>query len=133
MLQGRITLALLTVFVFAKLAVAGPIAGFAQTNLVSDLVMPGVTLDPNLKNPWGVSFGSTPFWVSDQVTGVATLYNGAGAKQALTVSMPPAGGVTGNPREDPTGTVFNNTASFRSDLFIFATLSGTIDGWRGAL
>ena len=39
---------------------------YLQTNLVSDVPGVATTLDPNLKNPWGVSFSPTsPFWVSD--------------------------------------------------------------------
>src|ERR1700686_2575607 len=43
--------------------------GFVQTNLVSDLSMPGVvptvTLDTHLHNPWGIVHGPmTPWWVS---------------------------------------------------------------------
>src|SRR5215813_7455224 len=35
------------------------------------------TVDPNLLNPWGVTEIPTgsPFWVSDNAAGVATLYN----------------------------------------------------------
>ncbi|HEY6767280.1 MAG TPA: TIGR03118 family protein, partial [Candidatus Sulfotelmatobacter sp.] len=52
---------------------------FAQTNLVSDVTGLAATTDPNLKNPWGMSFSATsPFWVSNQVSGNATLYDGAG-------------------------------------------------------
>lgn len=101
---------------------------FTQTNLVSDI--PGVakTTDPNLVNPWGVSFSATsPFWVSDNGTGLATLYNGAGDKLGLVVSIPPSG------TSAPTGQIFNSTANFNSDLFIFASESGQITGWRGAL
>jgi uncharacterized protein (TIGR03118 family) len=84
--------------------------------------------DTNLRNPWGISFTSaSPFWVSDQVTGVATLYNSTGVKQALTVTIPPVS--SGN----PTGTVSNSSSSFNSDLFLFASLNGTINGWRNAL
>jgi uncharacterized protein (TIGR03118 family) len=105
----------------------GTADNFKQTNLVSDL--PGVakTTDPDLVNPWGVSFSATsPFWVSDNGTGLATLYNGAGDKLGLVVTVPPAGST-------PTGQVFNSTSSFNSDLFIFASENGTITGWRGAL
>jgi len=103
---------------------------FTQTNLVSDI--PGVarTTDPDLVNPWGIAFSSTsPFWVSDNGTGLATLYNGAGTKLGLVVSIPAPGGG----QSAPTGQVFNNTSSFNGDLFIFATEDGTISGWRGAL
>src|SRR5690349_7667245 len=54
---------------------------FRQTNLVSSVAGQAVTTDPNLKNPWGISLsGGSPFWVSNQVTGTATLYNGAGQR-----------------------------------------------------
>ena len=47
-----------------------------QTNLVSDI--PGLArlTDPDLVNAWGVSFAPTsPFWISDNGTGLATLYS----------------------------------------------------------
>jgi hypothetical protein len=49
-----------------------------QTNLVSDL--PGVARfqDTNLVNPWGLSSGGDPIWVSDNGTGVTTLYQANG-------------------------------------------------------
>jgi uncharacterized protein (TIGR03118 family) len=100
---------------------------FAQTNLVSDIPGLAATTDPDLVNPWGVSFSPTsPFWVSDNGTGLATLYNGAGDKLGLVVTVPPPGAA-------PTGQVFNSSSSFNGDIFIFATESGTITGWRGAL
>jgi hypothetical protein len=43
---------------------------FTQTNLVSDIPGMAKTTDPNLANPWGVSFSSgSPFWISDNKTG----------------------------------------------------------------
>src|SRR3954470_11220466 len=80
---------------------------YQQTNLVSDV--PGLArfTDPNLKNPWGISFGATsPFWVSNQVTGTTTLYNGIGQPQSLVVTIPPS------PGGNPTGQVFNSTSDF---------------------
>jgi uncharacterized protein (TIGR03118 family) len=83
--------------------------------------------DPSLINPWGISYSpSGPFWVSDNATGLVTLYNSTGVKQGLVVSMP-AGS------EPVTGQVFNNTSAFNGDAFLFATENGTITGWRGAL
>ena len=103
---------------------------FTQTNLVSDIPGMAKTTDPDLANPWGVSFSPmSPFWVSDNGTGLATLYNGAGDKLGLVVTVPGAGGGLGA----PTGQVFNSSSSFNGDLFIFATEGGTITGWRGAL
>jgi len=102
---------------------------FTQTNLVSDIPGLAVTTDSDLVNPWGVSFGPTsPFWVSDNRTGVATLYNGAGDKIPLVVSVPPPNG--GTPPSAPTGQVFNpSAANFGGSHFIFATEDGTIAAW----
>lgn len=104
--------------------------GYAQTNLVSDGFVPANVTDPDLVNPWGISYSSTsPFWVSDNGTGLATLYNTLGQKQALVVTIPPFAGSAAT----PTGQVFNGTGDFNNDVFIFATEDGTISGWRGAL
>ena len=115
---------------------ASPVAGgsYQQVNLVSDL--PGVALlqDTNLVNAWGVAFSSTsPFWVSDNGTGKATLYavtnDSEGSvhisKVPLEVNIPGEG--------NPTGQVFNNLGGFHGDIFIFASEDGTISGWRNAL
>jgi uncharacterized protein (TIGR03118 family) len=110
------------------------VLGYRQINLVSD--QPGVALlqDTNLVNAWGVSFSSSsPFWVSDNGAGKATLYavtNDASgfpqvSKLGLEVSIPGEG--------NPTGQVFNDTTNFHGDLFIFVSEDGTISGWRGAL
>lgn len=117
------------------------IAGYQQTNLVSDLAIPGVVQDPNLKNPWGVSESTTsPLWVSDQAAGVATLYTigptGLTATPAtLVVPIP----TTSSGPQGPTGQVFNNTTSFLIPVttgasptpahFIFDNLNGTISAW----
>jgi uncharacterized protein (TIGR03118 family) len=112
---------------------AQPTQHYTQTNLVSD--MPGVaaTTDPNLVNAWGMSRGSTtPWWVSDNGMGVATLYTGTGTPVPLVVTIPGAeSGQTGT----PTGQVFNGTTDFNlapgtSAKFIFATEDGTISGWN---
>src|SRR5437868_7407377 len=107
-----------------------------QTNLVSDGAVPAATIDPNLVNPWGLARSSTsPFWVSDNGTGVSTLYNGAGTKIPLTVTVPVPPGGTGT--SAPTGIVFNgNPGSFQvngtTPAFIFSTEDGTISAWAGS-
>jgi uncharacterized protein (TIGR03118 family) len=107
---------------------------YQEKNLVSSVNGLAPHFDPDLQNPWGVSFGNgSPFWVSNQVTGNVTLYNTAGAKQGLVVTIPP-----GTPGGNPTGQVFNSTASDfvlpvgGKSVFIFDTLNGTIAGWNGA-
>jgi uncharacterized protein (TIGR03118 family) len=70
----------------------------------------------------------SPIWVSDNGQGLATLYNGAGVKQGLVVSIPAPGGGQGA----PTGQIFNpNTADFGGARFVFATEDGTIAAWSG--
>src|SRR4051794_23989470 len=89
-MRNRLWLGLVLVLASCGLGPAAARGDFyAQTNLVSDVPGLAPTLDPNLKNPWGMSFNATsPFWVSNQLTGTSTLYNGAGVKQALTVTIP---------------------------------------------
>jgi uncharacterized protein (TIGR03118 family) len=90
--------------------------------------------DASLVNPWGLSRGSgTPWWASDNATGVATLYLGNGTKVALTVTIPAAkSGTTGS----PTGTIFNGSATDfliapgEPARFLFATIDGLIVGWN---
>jgi hypothetical protein len=54
---------------------------YKQTNLVSDTSGVAPVTDPQLVNPWGLSrSSSSPWWISDNATGLTTLYNGAGAK-----------------------------------------------------
>jgi len=107
---------------------------FTQVNLVSDI--PGLALhtDPDLVNPWGISHSATsPNWVSDNGTGVSTLYNTGGTKVPLVVTIPPPVGSPPGTTATPTGQVFNGTGEFHGDVFLFATEDGTIAGWRGAL
>lgn len=109
-------------------------ADFVQTNLVSDIPGLAQVTDPNLKNPWGVSFsGNSPIWVSNQASNTTTLYNplSSGITVPLVVDVPGAGA---------TGQVFNSTnndfqiagpgATGVKSLFLFATLNGTIQGWN---
>ena len=114
---------LLAVSAFSALALGDGLNSYAQTNLVSDL--PGVAshLDSNLVNPWGIVAGPTsPFWISDNGTGLSTLYDGKGATIPLVVTIPPSGSA-------PTGVVFNGTGGFAGSHFIFATENGTIAAW----
>jgi uncharacterized protein (TIGR03118 family) len=116
---------------------------FLQTNLVSNSIsIPAVTIDPNLINPWGLTHSATsPFWVSDNGTGVTTVYTGAGAKvnvggfDAITIAAPQGQTSPASPTGDvfnTAGTGFNITSGgvTASSVFIFATEDGTISGWN---
>lgn len=119
--------------------------GFAQhynqTNLVSNTAGVASVTDPQLINPWGLSRNSgSPWWVSDQATGFSTLYNGAGAKQSLIVTIPPADPTNKNtPTGTPTGTIANSSqtdfllAPGKPAAFLFSTIDGTIAGWNPAV
>jgi uncharacterized protein (TIGR03118 family) len=122
---------------------------YRQTNLVSDI--PGLALhtDPNLRNSWGTSTGpGLPIWVSDNATGVATLYDGQGnpqpgpGNQQLVVSIPAPPSAGPGAAGAPDGTVFNPTPDgfavaengvSAPARFLFATEDGTIAGWNPAV
>ena len=70
---------------------------YTQTNLQANTSGAAEATDPILVNAWGLARATGPvpggggvWWVSDNKTGVATLYNGAGTKQSLRVFIPPA-------------------------------------------
>jgi len=111
---------------------------YTQTNLVSNASGVAPVTDPQLINPWGISRGSgSPWWVSGNATGSSTLYNGAGTKQSLIVTIPPADPNNENtPTGTPTGTIFNGSqtdfllAPAKPALFLFSTNDGAIAGWN---
>jgi len=135
---------------------------YTQKNLVSDISQPDnsdgskVLVDPNLKNPWGLtrSPGGSPWWVGNNNSGTSTLYDGAGTPQNFFpdphpdsngngidspfnnfVMVPPPGFAPGT-QSAPTGVVFNGSptnflvAPGKQAIFIFATEDGTISGWN---
>jgi uncharacterized protein (TIGR03118 family) len=106
--------------------IADPI-GFIVTNLASDVPGLANSTDPDLVNAWGMaSSAGSPVWLGANGTGKSVLYNGAGGKLGLVVTIPGDGSVT--------GVVFNSAAaSFNGDAFLFASEDGTVSGWRGAL
>jgi uncharacterized protein (TIGR03118 family) len=127
-------------------ASAAPVSAdtlFKQLNLVSDIPGLAHVTDPNLVNSWGISESSTsPFWISDNGTGLSTLYHVPGSGPAsvsivpLVVTIP--GAVTGT-TSAPTGQVFNSLAgsgAFKLHngnpaTFLFDSEDGAISGWNG--
>lgn len=112
---------------------------YTQTNLVSDNWVPSAHPDDLLMNPWGIAFfPNGPFWIADNNSGWSTLYDGAGDKVPLNVSIPLASTTLTSPPASPTGIVWNGDPSAFVDtvnaipgpsLFLFATEDGTIDAW----
>lgn len=120
---------------------------YNETVLVSNVGTPP-TPDANLQNPWGLVAGpATPWWVSDNADGLATLYSITSTSSGLTASIipinHPANSVTvlpapstQPPAGSPSGIMFNGSAedfllSGQPAHFIFVTEDGTIQGWAG--
>lgn len=107
---------------------------YFKHNLVSDVPGTADFTDTNLVNAWGIATSTTsPFWLTDERTGLSTLYNSSGTPQTLVVTVPPPGGRT--PPSKPTGIVFNSTTNFvvasnAVARFIFDTEDGVIAGWN---
>jgi uncharacterized protein (TIGR03118 family) len=129
---------------------------YRVTPLVSNLSGHAAMQDPVLQNAWGIAFtaAGSPFWLNDNATGCASLYDGTGVKiTALQVSIPLPGNfvpVTSCHPSDPnnppnaapaapTGIVWNPSAAFLvpgtkiQALFIFSTEDGTLSAWAGGL
>lgn len=132
-----------------------PAQHYTQKNLVSDLSGWAPIVDPNLKNPWGLTRSAgSPWWVGNNNSGTSTLYDGAGNPQNFFpdphpdsngnginspfnnfVMVPPPGFAPGT-ASAPTGVVFNGSptdflvAPGKQAIFIFATEDGTISGWN---
>jgi len=111
---------------------------YNQTNLVANTSGVAPVTDPNLVNPWGLSrSSSSPWWVSDNGAGLATLYNGAGTIIPLVVTIPKANpSSTTFPTGTPTGTINNGSstdfllAPGAPAVFLFSTIDGAISGWN---
>jgi uncharacterized protein (TIGR03118 family) len=118
-------------------------ATYIQTDLVSNIPGLATITDPILQNSWGVShLTGSPFWVSDQVTNVSTLYAVTGPTSVSKVDINPPSGFVGIPTttsgpQGPTGQVANSNmsgfdlANGKPADFIFANLNGTISAWNG--
>jgi uncharacterized protein (TIGR03118 family) len=128
----------LPLFALAILTAASARADtYSWTNFQSDI--PGVAqhVDENLVNPWGMaaSSGGT-IWVSDNGTGVSTLYGQDGTARSLVVTIPTA--ARNREGGNPTGIVFNDTGFFQVTkngnsapaIFIFVSEDGSISGWN---
>ncbi len=131
-------------------------AQYTRTDLVTNTGAGSTVQDAHLVNGWGlVSTPSSPFWVSDNGTGLSTLYSisntAAGTVAAspvgLVVSIPSASGGQGSPTgiiatNSPKGSTaftvsgvnpISGQQASAPSVFIFATFDGTISGWNPAV
>jgi uncharacterized protein (TIGR03118 family) len=126
----------LTVFSLLAISLLS-LPAFAQsyqaTILTSDIANISAFTDPNLGNPWGlVASSGGPWWVSDNATGLSTLYDGTGSPQSLVVTVP---SWDGNGAGSPSGIAFNSTSGFQLTpgnpaFFLFVSEDGTVQGWN---
>jgi uncharacterized protein (TIGR03118 family) len=129
--------AVLAAAVGSLAATPGVVQGaYQQTALVSDGYYEAPHTDANSLNPWGLAATtSSPWWVGNNHTGKATIYDANGVVSQLVVDVPSFNSATGGP---VTGVAFNPTSSFvLSDggssgpaTFLFACEDGTISAWN---
>lgn len=131
-LLARGRMPLLTLMISLLLALPAAAQKVDITYLTSDINLVSPNNDTNLVNPWGMSASpSGPWWLSDNGTGLSTLYNGNGQPQGLVVTIP---SYNGQGTGSPSGTVYNaSTTDFKihgqATPFLFCTEDGTISGW----
>jgi uncharacterized protein (TIGR03118 family) len=114
---------------------------YTQVNLVANTSGIAPVTDPNLVNPWGLSRASgSPWWISDNGSGLSTLYNGVGAITPLVVTIPKSDPNSKTfPTGTPTGTIANGSttdfllAPSAPAAFLFSTIDGTISAWNPAV
>src|SRR5689334_23737980 len=110
-------------------------SGYSVTYLVADTAGFGTArIDAQLVNAWGISVSpSGTFWLSDNGSGLSSVYDKNGNQRLPAVQIPsrtaPTGGV-------PTGNIFNGTSDFAlpsggAGRFIFAGEDGIIAAWGG--
>src|SRR5436309_3830867 len=141
--SGRKTITALAGLCFALTLAATPAAagagGYVETDLASDIAGRAPRTDSSLVNPWGLVRGpTTPWWSSDNGTGLSTLLKPDGTRfpapfNPVNIPMADCSG-TGT----PTGIVFDGSGSFnftdctgtaRHGRFMFSTEDGSIVAW----
>ena len=135
--SSYIKIALLTFAAAVLTATSAPADTYSWTNFQSDIAGVAQHVDSNLVNPWGMAASANgTIWVSDDGTGVSTLYRQDGTAVSLVVTIPTAARNRGT--GNPTGVVFNNTPFFQATkngnsapaFFIFVGEDGSISGWN---
>ena len=118
---------------------AAPANAYIQHNLVADTAGVADVTDPSLINPWGIAESATsPFWISDGGTGLATVYSTTATATitvaALKVTVPHGTGST-DTFGVVTGQLSNTTSVFllangNKASFLFCTEDGTLSAWN---
>jgi uncharacterized protein (TIGR03118 family) len=112
--------------------------GFVETALIADASGLGApTVDPHLKNPWGIAINPANgfVWVANNHDGTSTVYEPGGTIVSLVVTIPSPTAATGGA---PTGIVFNSSTDFvipgtgAPAAFLFAGEDGVISAWNDA-
>jgi uncharacterized protein (TIGR03118 family) len=135
---ASVAAAALTVLALAAPAAADPRTAYDVTRLTANPPNPPANPDPHLRNGWGLDASPTsPWWVADNQTNLATLYNASG--MPFPVPLPLVVNVPGA----PTGLVFNRASSPTNPnfvvsaggasapaVFLFDGEGGEIRGWN---
>ena len=138
--RSSIVTVLLTLASISLAATFARADGYSWTNLQSDIAGVAQHVDPNLVNPWGMTASPNgTIWVSDNGTGVSTLYHQDGTAVSLVVTIPTSARNKGG--GNPTGLTFNGTPFFKVTKngnsqpakFIFVSEDGSISGWNPTL
>ena len=117
---------------------------YTEADLVSNVAGRAPVTDANLQNPWGLAASpGSPWWVSNNNSGTATVYSIDAAGAAHIVPVNPAPNefvaVPNAPQlapGSPTGIMFNGSktdfllAPGEQAIFIFVTEDGTVQGWN---
>ncbi len=133
----RFGLALSSIAVLTGASALATAQQYKQTNIVANTAGTASTTDSSLVNPWGQARSSSgPWWLSDAGTGLSTLYNGAGVKQGLVVTIPKADPTSASPHGLPSGIIANGSptdfllAPGKQAAFIYSTLDGSLAAWN---
>ena len=137
MIASRVFKPLLILAATSFITALAHAGSYSWQNLQSDIHGVATNTDPNLVNPWGMApnMSGSVIWVSDNGTGVSTLYDQSGNAQPLVVTIPAK---DKNKTGTPTGIVRNDTTFFKVTKngiskpakFIFVSEDGTISGWN---
>jgi uncharacterized protein (TIGR03118 family) len=137
--MGRIIVFVALLVVALGMISSSAFAQYTVTNLVSNQSGKAQHQDTELVNAWGISYAPGGyFWISDNGTGLSTLYNAQGLKFQPVVTIPPSSGTgtgspTGNTYNGTTGFVVSQNGHSGAATFLFATFDGTISGWNSSV